>query len=193
MHRAGWREPAMSLRAYGGAALLLVTACTFPDVDITITDGSAGGTTPGVGGAGGASGGGGSTGTAMTSGFGGAALCDDDTDGAWVKSAQCCQTRGECDCDDEEPIVKPSQQSYFPDPRPGFTSEEPLAFDYNCDGVIEKEFPEGGCPMPCDLDSGKRNFLPAEPGNYECGAEGRLWSCSGSMCANDTTYRLGCR
>ena len=89
--------------------------------------------------------------------------CDGDEDGEL--SPRC----GGLDCDDDDPDVNPSA-GFFSVP------SERRGFDYDCDGAIEKQFPE---TLSCDglgpCDTERQGFLGDDP--LACGEVGSWGHC----------------
>ncbi len=103
--------------------------------------------------------------------------CDKDND---TYIAESC---GGTDCDDNDPLVHPGQtfQTIIPDAGSNFG-------DWNCDGVVEKEFPTMSCNIAvCGNTEG---FAIAEG----CGVTGQYETCSGLCAYADAGARTqGCR
>jgi hypothetical protein len=90
-----------------------------------------------------------------------------DRDGDHEQGPQC----GGPDCDDSDRNVFSTQERYFDQPNPN------VHFDYNCNGSIERQYPQG---LSCSVEMGLCNTqsqgfldnpLPA------CGAEGAWGHC----------------
>lgn len=164
--------------------------------------GGAGGATGGAGvggqgGDGGAAGGiseGGMGGDSSTGGGGGVSpACDLDGDTQLAEQQNCCGAPDACDCDDSDPDVFPGQGAYFQVPRP-FVDDPVLQWDYNCDGVAEKEYVQStGCGLlAC---AGTSTKFQGNNGDYFCGAPGTLIVCAGLglQCTAQGGVSLPCR
>lgn len=175
------------MRAHLAVAFLL-SSCTFPDVEIA---GQGGGdtstsTTSGTGGPTSAT-----TGVMSTTGTA-TVECDDDLDGALIEHPACCTVAAECDCNDDNKDVYPGQTEWFTLKRPDKLDGAADAFDYDCSGANEEQWPEGDCTTlgACVTPSTLQVFQPV--GAYECGAPGRHRYCNGVTCEQPQVM-LGCR
>lgn len=169
---------------------LVVVACGDSS---TSPSGGAGGGTPTAGaapgggnegGAGGAATGGGPQGGSADGGNGAgpvggnAPACDGDGDRVSLMGAGCCGAPDVCDCDDNDSNVFPGQEMFFDEPRP-FEDDRILKWDYDCDGVATKQYPQAadGCgPLAC---VGTSTEFQGDNGDYFCGAPGTLIICAG--------------
>lgn len=178
----------MQVRLWLVAALC--AGCSFPEV--TFGGGGAGGGGSDSGGAPptGGNGNGGNNGGAPP--IGGAAACDVDEDGAMIEAPGCCTTPVECDCDDTNPDVHPGQRAFFEEMRPDFSNPSaPEAFDYDCDGVSEPEFPQGNCIDLNACAQATDDQVFQGESEYACGAPGLRRFCA-TTCQQAIDI-LGCR
>lgn len=181
----------MSMRS-SWAVVLLLAACTFPEIEIV---GQGGGADTSSSSAAAQTGGGTGATTTTSSGSStgtGAVECDDDMDGAMIEHPDCCTVTAECDCNDDNGDVFPGQEMFFTVKRPDKAPDAIDAFDYDCSGVNEEEWPQGDCTTlgACATGSMLHVFQPV--GTYECGADGRHRFCNGLTC-EQPTVKLGCR
>lgn len=170
---------------------VLSAGCSFPDVTF--------GDSPATGGGGNASGGNPSEGGNGVGGsdggsppIGGAPACDVDMDGAMTQAPGCCTVPVECDCDDTNPDVFPGQTDFFEVMRPEFSNPRAVgAFDYDCDGVDEEEFPEGNCITLNACATPTEDVVFQGETEYACGAPGLRRFCA-TTCQQMIDI-LGCR
>lgn len=106
-------------------------------------------------------------------------FCDDDGDGADKVGPGCCaQGDPACDCDDNDNDVYPGQTAWFDVARPG-VQDSVLKWDYNCNGIADKEYIHfvdpcngalGLCAQTGDSFNGNQDV-------YDCGVMGILTNC----------------
>ncbi len=167
----------------------LCAGCSFPDVTFgggsaTGGGGDGNGAAPATGGNGGSNGG--------STPIGGAAACDVDEDGVQIEAPGCCTSPPACDCDDGNPDVFPGQVKFFEVMRPEFSNPAAMAaFDYDCDGVSEKEFPEGNCIELGGCVTPTTDVVFQGEREYVCGAAGLRRYCA-TIC-DQAIDILGCR
>ena len=85
----------------------------------------------------------------------------------------------ERDCGDEDPMANPDQTGWFTTRHAG-TYPYPATYDWNCDGVEEREY---GATINCFVDPGEicptgEGWQGSEP--PFCGTTGRWIRCTGS-------------
>lgn len=169
---------------------VLAAGCSFPEVNFgggPASGGGGNGASPPDGGNGVGGNGGGSP------PIGGAPACDVDQDGALIEATGCCTEPAECDCDDDDVLVFPGQTMFFEQKRKNIANESsPLAFDYNCNGMGDPEFPNGTCDTlnQCVLPPIPEVFDPAD--QFACGAIGNHRFCA-TTCDSDDPSTLRCR
>lgn len=172
-------------------------------------NGGSGGT-PVVGGAGGGEVGGGgggivggSGGDAPEGGAGGEGeggsggtppACDGDGDSQSVMGAGCCGAPDVCDCDDNDSDVFPGQAMFFDEPR-AFEADPILKWDYDCNGVAEKQYVQADGPCGLLDCLGVTTEFLGNNNDYYCGAPGTLQICNGLglTCTLQGGVTLACR
>ena len=89
------------------------------------------------------------------------------------------------------PNVFPGQMAYFADPRPGVDPMSGMAWDYDCDGDQDKEYPQDtdGCGL---LNCAAPEAFTGDNGEYFCGAPGVLIMCNGVTCTVAGNINLAC-
>jgi hypothetical protein len=153
----------------------VVAGCTFPEVSILETGGGGSGGATGGAPTGGADGGmagmGGIPTTDGGGGSGGAPVdpCNMDGDAEDANTVEC----GGTDCNDMDARVRDSQTQYFA------TADSRDSFDYNCNTIIEPEFPTA-CAIGC---SSNDFVLDVPDGAAGCGQTGALQRCDGLLCS----------
>lgn len=169
---------------------LLVASCSFPDIEITGGGGAPTTSSPGSSTNNGSSGQSGSGQTSVTStsdasSSTGVPCVDLDLDGARTGDALCCTPDVDCDCDDDDGDTFPGQTAFFWEPRVHPPST-PLAFDYNCDKQITREYEPGACGMlnNCNPTS-PTIYFDFDTASEECGSTGNRRFCAGNTCTTD--------
>lgn len=155
--------------------------------------GGAGGS-PVVGGAGGeAVGGAGGEGEGGGTG-GSPPQCDGDGDNEPLMGAGCCGAPDVCDCDDNDSNVFPGQGSFFDEPRP-FENDPVLKWDYDCNGVAEKQYQQASGPCGLLDCVGVTTKFLGNNNDYFCGAPGTLQICNGLglQCTLQGGVTLACK
>jgi hypothetical protein len=168
----------------GGASTTASTTQAGPATSTSTTGGTSSSGGGGEGGAGGRGEGG------EGGGGGIAPACDGDGDGALLFGPGCCGSVGRCDCDDNDANVFPGQTMSFSVPR---SSAPPGSeFDYDCDGVEEKLYPNDsdGCGL---LNCAASPAFTGDGGDYYCGAPGGIITCNALQCQVQTGQFLPCQ
>ena len=132
-----------------------------------------------------------STTSATSSSSSGTPGCDDDGDGVDKAGPGCCGAPDDCDCDDLNDDVFPGQSDYFTEPNPNADPMSPTAFDYNCNGAQDKQYPQDtdGCGL---LNCAAAEAFTGDNGEYFCGAPGVFITCNGLTCTVEGNIDLGC-